>query len=109
MCGTQPRGHVSTPGSSLQGERAQGSPFLPAKPEKCCLSGQSCLGFNEDLWGNAGGGQRGARVCLRPRGRSGACWGGESQLGTSAARWLFLIDACEVSEETDPGELGSTK
>lgn len=49
MYGTQPRGHVSTPGSSLEGQQAQGSSLLPAKREKCCLNGQNCLRFNEEL------------------------------------------------------------
>lgn len=109
MYSTQPRGHVSTPGSSLEGQHAQGSSLLPAKREKCCLNGQNCLGFNEELWDNTGGGQCGAHVCLRPCDRSSACCGVESQLGASAARWLFHINACEVSEEIDPGELSSTK
>lgn len=59
------------------------------------------------LWGNAGEGQHGAHIYLRPRGRTAACWGGESQVGTSAAR-LFFMNPCKVSEETAPRELSST-
>lgn len=60
------------------------------------------------LWGNAREGQHGAHIYLRPHGRTAACWGGESQLGTSAARRLFLMNPCKVSEETAPRELSST-
>lgn len=110
--GTQLQGDISTPGSSSsEGVPHRDDPHCQLKLRNAAFAGKALwvsMRSLGELWSNTGAGQHGTHVCLSLCCRTIACWGGESQLGASAARRIFLVNACKVSEETAPGKLCGT-